>query len=338
MTKSKNILVRPDLEAVYKQGQRIFELITLLAFIGALSFFCWLLTFKIMGSTLDVQLVRYFLGPVGLIYSSLLIYSYFCLIFSSNPTLKLTQLSLRYSDWLFDVEIPWSHILASELTSHVVGGIGSQYLVVAYGKSDNHQLLVIDLGSADNKFEIQSEMRYRLRSKNSSLVNRYRFGTAHFLRLRLYINRLTKGKVVAQLHEFPSSEVAQQSLESQSNDSETYLEEFQAIVLEHLKTNVDEATWQQFRNHAIAGMIEEPIEGSETWTREQLVELGVQVEGGSVKEILNAFAKDTFVIGSIRECPVYFVIGSGIYVWALKDETDDALELWLTCPAYPPGW
>jgi hypothetical protein len=340
MTKSKSKLPRPDFLAVYSRGQRLFMLIAMLIFSGSWWFLSYIFTFSIQESlTPEVVLLRFVIGPIGLIYSSLAIYRNLCLSFSPNPTLQLSQNSLRYCDWLFDVEIPWSHILDCQKTSYVSGGFGSEYLVIAYGKINEHQLLVIDLDSAKNYFEIQNEIGYRVGSNNKSLVQQYKFGTAYFLRWRLCLHRLKAGKVNAQLHEFYSIESAQQSIDTDIEDSETFLKEFQAIVLEHLKTKVDETTWRKLRNHARTGLTEVPIAGSETWTREQLVEQGVQIGSGSINDFRSGPTNVTMVeIGSIRDRPILYVPALSTYIWALNDETDDSLELWISCPAYPPGW
>lgn len=121
--------------------------------------------------------------------------------------------------------------------------------------------------------------------------------------------------------------------------SAAFESEFKHAVIAHLKSKVDYATWESFREIAINGVIESPIEGSENWTREHLVEQGVAIGSGSVAEILDAFATSTIVtIGTIEGEPIYFVKEQGIYVWGTSKESNDALELWISCPAYPPGW
>jgi hypothetical protein len=121
--------------------------------------------------------------------------------------------------------------------------------------------------------------------------------------------------------------------------SQDFMNEFKAAVLAHLKTKVDHDTFENFREHARTGLAEEPIDGSENWTREDLVEGGVTIGAGAPQEILKAFSKALIIeIGTIQNRPIRFVVQEGIYIWALTDDDQGALELWITCPAYPPGW
>ncbi len=121
--------------------------------------------------------------------------------------------------------------------------------------------------------------------------------------------------------------------------SQDFMDEFKAAVLAHLKTKVDQDTFDNFREHARTGLTEVPVEGSDNWTREDLVEGGITVGGGPPQELLDAFSKDLVLeIGMIQNRPIRFFVEKGIYNWALTDADQDALELWMTCPAYPPGW
>jgi hypothetical protein len=141
------------------------------------------------------------------------------------------------------------------------------------------------------------------------------------------------------MDEFKAAELARLKAQPVSSDAAVFMAEFQAVVLEHLNTKIDEVTWQDFRAYSKSGVIEVPIEGSEHWTREQLVQDGVTVGGGAVNETLTAFKKNQIItVGTIENRPVHYVVEQGTYIWALTDDTDDALELWITCPAYPPGW
>jgi hypothetical protein len=121
--------------------------------------------------------------------------------------------------------------------------------------------------------------------------------------------------------------------------SEAFMNDFKSAVLAHLKAAVDDDAWAYFREIARTGLTEVPIDGSEHWTREQLVEEGVTVGGGTVQDLLDAFSERLIdEIGTIENRPVQFIVQEGIYSWALSDDAEDALELWITCPAYPPGW
>lgn len=122
------------------------------------------------------------------------------------------------------------------------------------------------------------------------------------------------------------------------NSSAAYMTQFQAAVLAHLKQHVSEEEWVRFRKLAAEGLQEEPIEGSELWTREELVNEAPTIGGESLQELLDAYdTDDTQVIGKIEESPLFYVESAGIYAWALTLD-DDVLSVWLTAPSYPPGW
>jgi hypothetical protein len=121
--------------------------------------------------------------------------------------------------------------------------------------------------------------------------------------------------------------------------SDAFMDEFKAAVLEHLNTEIYDEAWAYFRGIARTGLTEVPIPGSEHWTREQLVEEGITIGGGTVQDLLDAFKARLIVeIGMIENRPIQFVVEEGIYIWGLSDDAEEALELWITCPAYPPGW
>ncbi len=141
------------------------------------------------------------------------------------------------------------------------------------------------------------------------------------------------------MDEYKAAQLASLKAQADTSSAEAYMSEFQAAVLAHLNTQIDDDSWKRFRDVSVSGVIEDPIEGSESWTREQLVEGGTMLGGGSVQEICSAFEKSHInVIGMIQNRPIHFVAEQGIYMWALTDDTSDSLELWITCPAYPPGW
>jgi hypothetical protein len=140
---------------------------------------------------------------------------------------------------------------------------------------------------------------------------------------------------------FKGKETASKSeqVASKKSGSDAFMSEFQSVVLAHLNSEIDDDAWAYFREIARTGMVEVPIEGSDHWTREQLVEGGVTIGGGSIQDTLDAFKEKLIVkIGAIQDRPVHFIVEEGVYLWALADDAEDALELWITCPAYPPGW
>jgi hypothetical protein len=123
------------------------------------------------------------------------------------------------------------------------------------------------------------------------------------------------------------------------SESNAYFDQFRAAVRTYINTEIDDAAWTYFRELARDGLQEEPVEGSEHWTRDELVDEGIVTEEASLKDLLDAFKARTIVkIDTIQARPLYFIVEEGIFAWALTDNKEDMLSLWLTFPSYPPGW
>jgi hypothetical protein len=123
------------------------------------------------------------------------------------------------------------------------------------------------------------------------------------------------------------------------SSAETYIDQFRTVVLAYINSDIEDSVWKYFRDLARDGLQEEPVEGSEYWTREELVKEGVTVDGESLESTLAAFKGRMIVeIGTIEERSVRFIVEEGVFLWSPKDNEDDALSLWLTYPSYPPGW
>jgi hypothetical protein len=122
--------------------------------------------------------------------------------------------------------------------------------------------------------------------------------------------------------------------------SEAYMDEFKSAVLAHLKTEIDDDAWAYFRKLSQTGLAEEEIPEAKDWTREDLVAEAVTVDSESLNDLLGAFGERLIVkIGAIADRPIHFIVEEGIYAWAPTDDNGgDTLSLWITFPAYPPGW
>lgn len=113
---------------------------------------------------------------------------------------------------------------------------------------------------------------------------------------------------------------------------------FQAIVLEHVKALPNDE-WTRLRHMAT----DESRNSCDLdaamphASREQLVIGATSHDGISVDELFTPKFKAE-EIGSIAGAPVFYIAGEGMYFWGADRTTRATLNLWLTHPAYPPGW
>lgn len=117
-------------------------------------------------------------------------------------------------------------------------------------------------------------------------------------------------------------------------------EPFKAIVLKHIAEGLPRGEWDQMRTLAVEG---EPFDPSfvadATITPESFVHAELTEDGMSVNEaLIPSFRARSVVIGTLLEQPVYYVEGSGIYVWGQTPDSHPVFMLWLSHPVYPPGW
>lgn len=113
---------------------------------------------------------------------------------------------------------------------------------------------------------------------------------------------------------------------------------FRRVVLRHLLREVSPVDFQHFRVLAL--------------DRSRWVDASLWAESavaGRVVLVSRAVARSTMplrvlleslgpgdVIGSVVNADVYYWPHAGIY--ACADQHDYSIDLWLTAPAYPPGW
>lgn len=69
----------------------------------------------------------------------------------------------------------------------------------------------------------------------------------------------------------------------------------------------------------------------------ELAREAMSEDGMSLNELIQSFPNN-ITIGSIEGQPVYYFIEQGIYAWGQNPATPTILTIWLTYPAYPPGW
>jgi len=121
-----------------------------------------------------------------------------------------------------------------------------------------------------------------------------------------------------------------------------YGEEFKAIVLKHLQEECSEAEWARLRalkdrqspfEHETAER-----ERRAVVTREQLVQAALTDEGIPLGEFRSTFNNKEIEIDKLDGEPVYYFKNKGIYAWAPSNNANCHLSIWVTHPAYPPGW
>lgn len=117
------------------------------------------------------------------------------------------------------------------------------------------------------------------------------------------------------------------------------IDQFKAIVLEHLTTHVSDEDWECFREHAQDGArVAGPGCDFKEISRGELVATCFSESNLSVGDVLvDKFKASAEVIGEIEAVPLYYVRESGFYVWGQPDQ-GFTLDLWITWPAYPFGW
>ncbi len=115
---------------------------------------------------------------------------------------------------------------------------------------------------------------------------------------------------------------------------------FQEIVLEHVKA-LPSDEWARLRHMAT----DESRYSCDLDTamphasREELVIGAISHDGISVDELSTPkFKARAEEIGSIAGAPVFYIAGEGMYFWGADRTSRATLNLWLTHPAYPPGW
>lgn len=126
-----------------------------------------------------------------------------------------------------------------------------------------------------------------------------------------------------------------------AHDLTPYREKFQAEGLKHIHEQLTPSEWGRYRGMA-ANEKNWPPGTQEILapdiTKEELVTQGTTESSGmSMCELFAAFPSQK-IIGNFDGRPIYYIEASGIYIWSLTNEAPVYLDLWLSYPAYPPGW
>lgn len=122
---------------------------------------------------------------------------------------------------------------------------------------------------------------------------------------------------------------------------DAYREPFKAVVLQHLRESLPNGEWKRLRDYAEhtrqSRLVEfefDPTATPETLLNEALSEGSISVN----QTLIPNFRAQAVEIGSIAGQPVHYINRQGIYLWGLEPEKGFSLSVWVTHPAYPPGW
>lgn len=122
----------------------------------------------------------------------------------------------------------------------------------------------------------------------------------------------------------------------------SYLPSFKSMVLDHLKYGISQEEYLSLRELAGYGQrwcdddsVEERLS---LLTKEQVVEEYSCSDSLPVGLVIKGLGAQISEIGKIDGYPCFYISGMGIYIWGKDHENGLSLSLWLSSPAYPPGW
>lgn len=116
---------------------------------------------------------------------------------------------------------------------------------------------------------------------------------------------------------------------------------FKATVLGHIQDQLPAAEWNRFRRLSMDRERSVNLFFCSTpdMPASELLESALSEEGLSVEEaLIPAFKEKAVEIGEIKNQPVYYIEGEGIYLWGPEPAAPVHLSFWATFPAYPPHW
>lgn len=117
-------------------------------------------------------------------------------------------------------------------------------------------------------------------------------------------------------------------------------DEFKRVVLAHMSEVLCDEQWLSFRVMSMRsnGTVGPATSIGASISHEALFNKHSSIDSISVRDILaTRVGASACAIAFIEEAPVYFLEIAGIYLWGPTD-SKFSYSLWLTAPAYPPGW
>lgn len=95
--------------------------------------------------------------------------------------------------------------------------------------------------------------------------------------------------------------------------------------------------WQHWRSLCTDSSDTDAGKPNPLATVDEVLEEGAMVFFTPIEELfLPPFREDSIVVGSVAGEPVHYVYSSGIFFCRCQEKR--TFSLWLTTPAYPPGW
>lgn len=123
--------------------------------------------------------------------------------------------------------------------------------------------------------------------------------------------------------------------------SQNQSDEFEALIFRHITAELPQDEWNLLRGRALDQLdgvrpypVVDPNEGAEQLIRNNVCE----DSGEDIEVIIKNIGAPVTEIGFIEGSPVFYLEGTGIYLWDPKGPTGHYLSFWITFPAYPPGW
>ncbi len=120
-----------------------------------------------------------------------------------------------------------------------------------------------------------------------------------------------------------------------------YREDFGRLVLEHIQDALGDAEWRRLR--ALVADRRRWMIGAEEpdlaldISPEALVDTAISEDAIAIGRILEGPFRP-IRIGEIGGESVFYLDGQGVYLWMPDEDVPITLSLWITHPAYPPGW
>ena len=113
---------------------------------------------------------------------------------------------------------------------------------------------------------------------------------------------------------------------------------FKLIVLTHICDHLPAAEWARLRSLAGGSGPQHAPQLAAGAGPKELSEAAMCEDGMPLSELLNAWGGSADEIGRLDGHPVYYFRRMGIYAWSVSPDAPSMLSIWVTHPAYPPGW
>ncbi len=133
------------------------------------------------------------------------------------------------------------------------------------------------------------------------------------------------------------------TIERKYANLDAFQPEFRAVVLAHIAT-LPASEWERLRTIGAHSRDRPPLpHGSPLFAidtpADVLLDGTLSEDSTSVEDVLSTtLGASAVTIGEIAGEPVWYVEGTGLYLWGPARVGEFSLSFWATYPAYPPGW